>query len=424
MLAVMAATAVLVLGISWARAEGTAAQTDTFFTYQGKLVYNGTAANETCDLTFRMYDGVSYGSNQVGLNQYKTNVPVNDGFFTVDLDFGNVFSGDARYLQIEIDSCTNGASGVTLSPMIPLIGAPYALGLRPGTVISGAVAGGSSLKVVNSNPSGGSTYTYGVYGQVDSSGGVHGIAGKINTSDPSAAGVRGWSTTGNASGVQGLTTSSSQFASGVYGVASNNGFGVWSRTDSSTSGSTGVYGNATAANGVTYGVYGSSLSASGYGVYSNGNAHIDGLLTWKPITSYISIPAAAFNPAENGYTFSNVGNTLIPGDASSFSYLAPAQLPQGATVTKVTFHWADGSIDADGYATLYQIDLAGSESIMTNVPTSSSSGTASSSNVTSINNASIDNSRYAYYVWLYLPINNGIGSAYGVVIEYTIDQPY
>ncbi len=418
LLAVAAAAAVLALGINWAQAEGaaapvqaTAAQTSAAFTYQGQLVYNGTAVNGTCDLTFRLYDSAGNGANQIGLNQQKPNVSVNDGLFTVALDFGDgAFSGDARYLQIGINSCTNGASSVTL-PLIELTAAPYALGLRPGAVISGST--GTMLTGWSESDS---TAAIGLYGYAKSSSyAAYGVMGEVSAAG--GAGVYGKSPY---SGVDGLATATSNTSFGVTG-------------ESRSSDGTGVYGWASAASGTTYGVYGEANSPNGYGIYSKGNAYVQGQLAWSPLTSYISLPAAAFTPYDNSYAYTNDGHTLTPGNSSSASYLAPVQLPQGATVTDFTFYWTDCSND-NGYARLYRIDLAGSEISMVS-PVSTSGGSSgggggscstSSSNSTTISSAGIDNERYAYYVWLNLPTdtNGATVKAHGIVIEYTIDRPY
>lgn len=54
-------------------------------------------------------------------------VPVSEGLFTVQPDFGGaVFNGEARWLEIEVD-CGSGAA--TLSPRQPVTPAPYALAL-------------------------------------------------------------------------------------------------------------------------------------------------------------------------------------------------------------------------------------------------------------------------------------------------------
>lgn len=57
-----------------------------------------------------------------------TNAPtsVSNGLFTVTLDFGNQFPGDARWLEIAVR--TNGSAAfTTLAPREPLTSTPYAI---------------------------------------------------------------------------------------------------------------------------------------------------------------------------------------------------------------------------------------------------------------------------------------------------------
>lgn len=232
---------------------------------------------------------------------------------------------------------------------------------------------------------------------------------------------------GATKGVYGQSDSSSSAASGVFGLATANSgqtYGVLGQTYSNQGAGvygvgiiTGTYGLANTSSGTSYGVYGQSNSPSGYGIYSNGNAHVEGQLTWKPITSYLSLPAAAFNPTADGGGFNQQGLSLTPfGALPATTYAAPVDLPHGATVTNLTFYWADAS-SSTGYANLFRIDLVGSETEMATASTTGSSGTASSSSDTTINTATIDNSQYAYYIWLSLPDTSV--TAYGVV-----DRPY
>lgn len=408
--------------------SGIQATAGTAFTYQGRLLYNGTAINGTCSLNFKLYDAVS-GGNQVGSTVTDGSVSVSDGYFSVELDFGSsAFTGEARWLEVAINSCLGGASNVTLSPRVALNPAPYALSLRPGTTVQGSDTSNGILGAVNTATSGSGA---GLYGEARSSGG---------------AGVAGWNI-GNSGGyaVYGNNAAGTGTPYGVYGVASDSGsatsYGVYGQSNSSVGtgvgGSApmnGVYGEATGTTGATYGVYGKSNSSSGYGVYSDGDAHVEGQLTWKPVTSYLSIPGSAFAPRFSSYQyhFFSTGSTLIPDDVISLYYLAPVQLPHGATVTEFTFFWTDSS-NEDGYAVLFRIDLQGGEVEMARAEThggSSGGGggstVTSSSSDTSIDFAVIDNSQYAYYVWLRLPMdsNGATVDAHGVIIRYTIDRPH
>ncbi len=106
---------------------GTGASTalSTSFTYQGQLDSSGGPVNGDCDMAFRLYDEES-GGNQVG-SAITTTVPVSAGLFTVNLDFGDVFTGGGRWLA-PVVRCPAGVGDYdTLSPRQPLSPVPYAM---------------------------------------------------------------------------------------------------------------------------------------------------------------------------------------------------------------------------------------------------------------------------------------------------------
>lgn len=102
-----------------------AAPLGTAFTYQGRLTADGQLADGQYDFLFRLYDAPS-GGNVVGPLLATNALPVSNGLFMVELDFGaGVFDGEARWLQIGVQ--TNGATRFTLlSPRQPLLPAPTA----------------------------------------------------------------------------------------------------------------------------------------------------------------------------------------------------------------------------------------------------------------------------------------------------------
>jgi len=65
------------------------------FTYQGELQQAGEPFTGNANLTFRLYDSATGGS-QIGSDVLFILHPIEDGRFTVDLDFGAVFDGDQR----------------------------------------------------------------------------------------------------------------------------------------------------------------------------------------------------------------------------------------------------------------------------------------------------------------------------------------
>jgi len=73
----------------------------TAFGYQGQLQYEGAPVDANCDMAFSLYDAEAGGS-QVG-STIEASVPVVDGIFAVQLDFGSSpFSQEARWLGIEV----------------------------------------------------------------------------------------------------------------------------------------------------------------------------------------------------------------------------------------------------------------------------------------------------------------------------------
>jgi len=101
------------------------------FTYQGQLKdETGAPINDTCDLTFGLWDAVS-GGVQVGMDSVVSGVVVTEGYFTAVLNttaqFGNsAFNGEARWLETAVRCPAGGGEYTTLSPRQPLNAAPYA----------------------------------------------------------------------------------------------------------------------------------------------------------------------------------------------------------------------------------------------------------------------------------------------------------
>ncbi len=299
---------------------GVQAALGTAFTYQGQLKQGGNPVNGNCDLQFSLWDAASDGT-QVGTTQTKTNVSVSDGLFTIpDLDFGSVFTGDARWLQIAVRCPAGSGMYTNLSPRQALTAAPYALGLRPGAAIVGQEGAYSALSVSNGYPGGvwppaekkavaawtsdgtalwgaagsgtgvygasidgagvhGASNNVGVYGSSGGAAGT-GVYGQVTATSGPADGVLGESSSTDGRGVRGLALATSGATIGVYGwSASTEGHGVVGVAEASTgyvygvwgaSNSTdgrGVDGHAYATSGPAIGVYGQSASTGGTGVY-------------------------------------------------------------------------------------------------------------------------------------------------------------
>ena len=106
------AMAILVPGAGNAQQSG--------ITYQGQLQQAGTPFTGLADIEFTLHDSL-VGGDQVAGPVLRTDVPVEDGLFQVELDFGaGAFGADVRFLEIRVD-------GTTLSPRQRVQASPLAL---------------------------------------------------------------------------------------------------------------------------------------------------------------------------------------------------------------------------------------------------------------------------------------------------------
>ena len=202
----------------------------TSWTYQGQLRRSGSAYTGTCNFQFSLWDAVASGT-QIGSTLAINSVNVENGLFTVVLDFGDQFTGDARWLGTSVQ-CTGDGGFTPLDPRQPITAAPYALSLRPGANIQGSLGAPNSLLRLNNSGFGGSALE---------GNGFNGVIGRSN------AGSGGYGVVGSADGI----------SAGVFG-SNDNGKGVQG------AGVTGVYGNTSAPSGS--GVHGDVNGANAVGV--------------------------------------------------------------------------------------------------------------------------------------------------------------
>lgn len=97
----------------------------TAFTYQGLLSNSNTLANGSYDLTFKLFNASSGGS-QAGPTLTNLNTGVTNGLFTAVIDFGAQFGGTTYWLEIGVRP-SGGGTFTTLSPRQELTTAPYAI---------------------------------------------------------------------------------------------------------------------------------------------------------------------------------------------------------------------------------------------------------------------------------------------------------
>jgi hypothetical protein len=95
-----AAVAMLVLAAALGT-SGPAAGAGTTLTFQGRLTDASGVLDGAFDLRLILYDA-EFGGSQVGSILFRDDVPVSKGLFTVALDFGAVFDGNARFLEVAV----------------------------------------------------------------------------------------------------------------------------------------------------------------------------------------------------------------------------------------------------------------------------------------------------------------------------------
>jgi len=103
-------------------------QPGTEFSYQGFLKEDGTIFTGAADLRFSLWNDATstLPGTQYGGSILRTGVPVSNGVFTVQLDFGSsVFSENRRFLQVE-SMVAPEVEFTAILPRTPVTGVPFA----------------------------------------------------------------------------------------------------------------------------------------------------------------------------------------------------------------------------------------------------------------------------------------------------------
>jgi hypothetical protein len=116
----------LIVALTPAATPLAAAPLGTGFIYQGQLKENGAPANGVFDFEFRLFD-LEAGGVQQGGTVSKNDLLVENGLITVDLDFGNVFDGNRRWLEVRVRDGASAGAFTPLTPRQELTATPYAL---------------------------------------------------------------------------------------------------------------------------------------------------------------------------------------------------------------------------------------------------------------------------------------------------------
>lgn len=122
----------------WSAAQSDRLGPSSAFSYQGRLLQGASAFTGAADLSFALFDAAS-GGRRLGGDFLADDVSINDGIFTVALDFGpGAFDGAPRWLEIAVN-------GIVLTPRQAITAAPFAL-YAPAT--DGGTGGGSGGGII------------------------------------------------------------------------------------------------------------------------------------------------------------------------------------------------------------------------------------------------------------------------------------
>lgn len=115
------------------------------FTYQGRLAVNSIPTTTAHDFEFRLYASETPNppsESTLGLPQVRLAVPVSNGVFTVNLNFGNQFQGVLRWLEIRVKPA-GGPTYTTLTPRQKVSPAPEGIfSLFSDTATNASMLGG------------------------------------------------------------------------------------------------------------------------------------------------------------------------------------------------------------------------------------------------------------------------------------------
>lgn len=133
----------LLLGLMILGCWGTTWSQTTAFTYQGKVTDTLVPGSATYDLEFALY---TTAGAIVGSPIQRNGTPVNNGVFTVSLDFGaTAFTGAARLLEIRVKR-SGETSYTALTPRQSISSVPYAVRAKVAEGLDTSVpSDGSSL---------------------------------------------------------------------------------------------------------------------------------------------------------------------------------------------------------------------------------------------------------------------------------------
>lgn len=348
----------------------------TAFTYQGLLESGGSPFSGTANVDFKVYDALSGGSLLGTVSM--PGLSITDGIVQVDLDFGSgVFTGDPRYLQIEVD-------GNILNPRQPILPTVYAMHADSvGSVPDGALSGTYSDAVSLSNAS--NTFA------------------------------------GDGAGITGLNAGN--IASGNLGAGFLPTGGSWSlatalSVDSGTLAVDPVLNRV----GIGVGIPQALLHVAG-------DMKVDGSIILGPTSRTYSISHIEFQSASHAYGYSKAPLFIQGTVVGQFViFLAPVHLPNGANIDQFDAYVFDNAGGAGLNLTMILVRNAldgSSQDSLATLVTTGSSASQQTVTETTILNPTVDNDTYSYFILAQWQVPNpaALIAIYNARIKYTVSTP-
>ncbi|MCX7687137.1 MAG: tail fiber domain-containing protein [Fimbriimonadales bacterium] len=255
------------------------------FTFQGFLKDGGNPANGIYDFRFRLYDALT-GGTQVGVDQFADDLNVQNGLFTTTIDFGVVWTGAERYLEIAVRPGSSTGGYQELAPRVKINPTPYAIRAATAGTANPIGSAGGDLSGSYPNPTVARLQGRAVSSTAPTAGQVLKWNGSAWAPANDDIGTSLWQASGSNifynAGSVGIGTSSPAYPlhvetntalRAIYGLAtatSGTNYGVYGESRSPDG--RGVYGLATGTFGINYGVYGQSASSQGTGVAGRATA--------------------------------------------------------------------------------------------------------------------------------------------------------
>ena len=409
----------------------------TAFTYQGQLANNGQPASGVFDLEFRLYDA-AVGGAPVGPTLCADNLTITGGHFTLQLDFGPQFSTQSRHIEARVRqdtglTCANTSGFTTLAPRQPITAAPvssFSLVSASATDATNLNGQPAAFYTNASNLSSGSLPDARLSGNIprldqpntftnitrfEQFTGVH------RTTPLTGAEVFGLQNPPGQPGYTGMYINSTDGAGGLpfYGYSVGGRY-AWTFLD--PAGTWRLFNNGAALTALSNGNVGVGTDNPSTRLHVAGAATASDFNFSAPQTSFLMVPATAFDARDNAPVSREPGGASFPTTTDNTLY-APVMLPHGATITAVRCYVYDNGPDRLAFV-LFRSQTNGFTYAQANGNTAGPSAGMQTVAMTNLAIA-VDNTQFAFTLAA-IPHSSWAGPLHAVrfvSIEYTLPRP-